>query len=335
MTSLRPRRDRRQLAIRSRFLLAAAALGLALPLASARGQELEESIDEVAVDLDEAVEEKALPEPGFLGEAGFVYQSDADLDDGGSLEVFRWDIGLVARTDLTEKLRWSNTFFLGIHDYDFSGGGVGAVDPWDTILNPRLATKLTYEINPQWGVSAGGIFIFSPETGADWGDSFTGGGLLAAEFRPSEKFVASLGVAVISQLEDDAAVAPAVGLLWLPAERWTLRVGGVPASGGTSAAAELAYRLSDPVDLGLGVLYHQRRFRLDDDGVVPDGVGEDNNLPVRLRLGLNLTDHISLNLLAGAVFAGEVELEDESGNRLADDEYDPAAYVGLRFAGRF
>jgi hypothetical protein len=32
--------------------------------------------------------------------------------------------------------------------------------------------------------------------------------------------------------------------------------------------------------------------------------------------------------------AGEVELEDRSGDRLRREDYDPAPYVGVRFVGR-
>lgn len=290
-----------------------------------------------AQEADELIEAEVTPDTRVLAEGGFVYQSDTDIDGGGgaSMQALRYDVGLIGVTNLLDNLRWRNTFFFGVHDYDFDGDGFSAGNPWSTILNMRLGTTLTYMFNEQWGASVGGIFVFSPESGADWGDSFTGGGLIAAEYRHSKTLFASIGVAVISQIEDDAQVTPAVNVTWLPADDWKLRVGAVPASGGTAAAGELAYRFAAPLEIGLGLLFHQRRFRLDGSGPAPDGVGEDTNLPVRLRLGWDVASQITANLLAGVVTSGEVRLEDRNGTRLRKEDYDPAAYVGLRLVGVF
>ena len=301
-----------------------AALMLGLLSASAPAQEADELIE------DELVADGAEPRFGFLANGGFVYQSDADIDGGGKMQAFRYDIGAAGQSRLMDRLSWGNVFFFGVNDYDFEGGG-----PWNTILNARLGTNLTYDFTEQWGASIGGIFMFSPESGADWGDSFTGGGSLAAQYRHSKTLFVSLGVAVISQIEDDVAVTPQVAGIWLPAEDWALRVGGVPASGGAAASAEVAYSIIKPLEVGFGILYQQRRFRLDDGGPQSDGVGEDNSLPVRFRLGWNITENFGAHLLAGAALAGELKVEDSNGNRLASADYDPAAYVGLRILGGF
>lgn len=314
---------------RPRFLAyflpaAAAALLVLIGPAPSTGQE-----------ADELVEDIAGPQRRLLGEGGFVYQGDADIDGGGSMQVLRFDLGLLGTTELSDRWRWRNAFFFGVNDYDFDGGGFAAGDPWSTVLTTRLGSALTYSLNDQWGVSAGGIFIFSPETGADWGDSFTGGGTVGAEYRHSDTLFASIGVAVISQIEDDAQVTPMVGVNWRPDPKWTLRLGAVPATGGTAAAGEVAYQIADPIELGLGLLYHQRRFRLDDSGPAPEGVGADNSLPIRLRLGWSITDYLALHALGGVVVGGEVELEDRQGNGLRKEDYDPAAYVGIRLLGHF
>lgn len=283
-----------------------------------------------AQEADELIDELAGPPRVLLGEGGFVYQGDTDIDGGGSLQVLRFDVGLLGTRTLSDRWRWRNSFFFGVHGYDFDGGGFATDEPWETVLNMRLGSALTYSLNDKWGVSAGGIFIFSPETDANWGDSFTGGGSLGVEYRHSDALYASVGVAVISQIEDDATVAPMVGINWRPDPNWTLRVGAVPATGGAAASGELAYRFTEQLDLGLGVLYHQRRFRLDSSGLARNGVGVDNNLPIRLRLGWNVAQYLTLQVLGGVVAAGEVELEDHRGNRLRKEDYDPAAYVGLR-----
>jgi hypothetical protein len=312
------------LCLRGGIALASVALVLWLPLAPALAQDAEETLDE-----------EALPHGKVVGQAGYAYQGEADIDGGGTLSVHRFDVGLLGRIDLLERWRWTNTFFFAANDYDFGGGGFSTGDPWEMILSLRLVSELRYQLSEQWGVFGGGILISAAETGADWGDSFSGGGLVGVDYRPSKSLFVSLGLAVITQLADDAQVAPSVALNWLPSERWAVRVGAVPASGGAAAAGEVAYRVSKPVEIGLGLLYNQRRFRLDDSGPAPDGVGEDNNLPLRLRLGWDITPQIALHFLGGAALGGEVQLDNRNGQRITKQDYDPAPYFGLRFVGGF
>jgi hypothetical protein len=307
-----------------RIVIAIVALVLWLPVSWALAQDAEETLDE-----------EALPQGRVVGQAGYAYQGEADIDGGGTLRVHRFDVGLLGRADLLERWRWTNTFFFSVNDYDFGGGGFSTGDPWETVLTMRLVSKLKYQLSDQWGVFGGGLFISAAETGADWGDSFSGGGLVGVDFRRSKSLSVSLGVAVITQLADDARLTPMVSLNWLPSERWAVRLGAVPASGGAAAAGEVAYRVARPVELGLGLLYNQRRFRLDDSGSAPDGVGEDNNLPLRLRLGWDITPHVALHFLGGVALGGEVRLDDRNGNRLNKQDYDPAPYIGLRFEGGF
>lgn len=318
-------RDRFDARRRGRWCASAVlAMVLVLPGSAAFAQDAEETLDE-----------ESSPQAGFVGEVGYAWQGESDIDGGGGakMHVNRFDIGLLGRLDFAERFRWTNSLFYAANDYDFDGGGFAAGDPWGTVNTLRMQTKLRFAIDEQWGISAGGVFTFAPESGADWGDSFTGGGLLAADYRASKDFMVSLGAAVVSQIEDDARVVPSVIMVWTPDPLWAVRVGAVPASGGAAAAAEVAYRIAEPVEIGLGALYNQRRFRLDDGGPAPDGVGEDNNLPVRLRLGWNVLPNLSFNALAGVVLAGSLQLDDQSGNELRAQDYDPAPYLGLRMIG--
>ena len=150
--------------------IATVALVLLLPVALALAQDAEETIDE-----------EALPRSRVVGQAGYAYQGEADIDGGGNLRVNRFDVGLLGRADLLERLSWTNTFFFSVNDYDFGGGGFSTGDPWETIFTMRLVTKLKYQLSEHWGVFGGGVFISAAETGADWGDSFSGGGLVGVD----------------------------------------------------------------------------------------------------------------------------------------------------------
>jgi opacity protein-like surface antigen len=177
--------------------------------------------------------------------------------------------------------------------------------------------------------------MYSRETDADWGTSFTGGGTAGVDYRVSDRLFLSAGLGVTSQIEDSAQVVPALGLLWRAADDWTVRVGAVPVSGGSFAGGEVEYAFNEALALGLGAQWNQRRFRLDDEGVAPDGVGEDQSIPLRLRLGWNVLPNVSLHFLAGVAVRGELELADRDGTVLREEDYDPAPYFGLRVFGRF
>src|SRR5262245_12453791 len=280
-----------------RIPLAAAALVLTLLPSPVLGQELDEVLEEADVPV--------FPKAKLVTEAGYSWQGDADIKDGGTgtggeVQVQRFDLGFATDTGLTESLEWNNSFFFGLGDYSFSDGGLGAFaspGPWDDILNMRLGSGLSYALSEHWGIAAGGVLIFSPETGANWGDSITGGGTVTAEYRAGDTLFMSLGLGVISQLEDDVEFWPAAGLNWLPHPKWAIRLGSVPASGGIGTGGEVAYRVVESLEVGVGGLYNQRRFRLDGSGVTRDGVGEDNSVPVRLRIGWDVFPHVSVNAM--------------------------------------
>jgi len=316
---------------RSPATVLATVLAVMTLLPSGQAQETEELFE---VQDPEATE---VSQFRFIGQGGLIYQGEADIDGagGGEMQVSRFDAGIGTQTQLSDRLRWNNTLFFGINDYDFDGGGFSAGDPWETILETRFGTQLVYPIDDQWAVRGGGLVMLSREFEADWGDSFTGGGTLGVDYRHSDSLFVSLGLGVISQIEDDVTAVPMVAVQWLPADQWALRVGALPVNGGALAGVEVAYELSDQWELGLGLLYRKDRFRLDDSGPAPDGVGEEQYLPLRVRAAWSFHPRMTLHFIAGMALGGELKLEDQNGNTLREEDYDPAAYLGARVVGRF
>src|SRR5262245_4949958 len=109
------------------MLTAATAVALSFPVAPV-----------LAHDADESLQEAGAPEAAFVGETGYAFQGESDIDGGGDLQVNRFDVGLLGRLGLAEKVRWTNSLFFSLNDYDFDGGGFAAGNPWETILSLRL-----------------------------------------------------------------------------------------------------------------------------------------------------------------------------------------------------
>jgi hypothetical protein len=273
----------------------------------------------------------------YIAQGGFIYQGKADIDGpgGGSMQVNRFDAGIGTQTQLSDRLRWNNTLFFGINDYDFSGDGFSQGNPWETILDSRFGTQLVYPMNEQWGIRGGGLVMLSREFDADWGDSLTGGGTFGVDYRHSESLFVGVGFGVVSQIEDDVTAIPMVAVQWLSADQWAVRLGAVPVGGGALAGAEVAYQLAEQWEVGFGLSYRRIRFRLDDSGPAPNGVGEDQFLPLRMRVAWGFHPQITLHFIAGMAVGGRLKLEDEKGNHLRKEDYDPAAYLGMRAVGRF
>ena len=86
---------------------------------------------------------------------------------------------------------------------------------------------------------------------------------------------------------------------------------------------------------GPELLHKQLRFRLDDDGVAPDGVGEEKSVPIFLVLSYRPAERSSVSLLAGMNFYGSVSVFDDRGKKIAGEDYDPTPFLGLAFSLTF
>ena len=121
---------------------------------------------------------------------------------------------------------------------------------------------------------------------------------------------------------------------WRISDRWRL-VNPLPAGPTGPAGLELDYRFDGGWSAGLGAAWRNVRFRLSEDGAVPGGIGEERGVPVFFRTTRTFGEQMSLNLYAGLVTAGQLRVEDPSGNELRQVDFDAAPLFGANFSARF
>ena len=127
---------------------------------------------------------------------------------------------------------------------------------------------------------------------------------------------------------------PALLIDWDITERLNLSTG--PGIGATSGPGlSLRYALSDVRTLALTARSERVRFRLDDNGIAPNGVGEDRSIPVVVSYTYSPNPGISLNVFAGAEFGGRLTLDNSTGSEIFRQDYDTAPLVGLAARFRF
>ena len=267
--------------------------------------------------------------------AGFEYQMGTGIDDGGDFDVARPSIGLSARTSLMDDLDLTLLLNYEFSAYEFDGEtNFGGRDPWDSIHQIGIGALFTLTPTDDWAIFGGPLFRFAMETDADFEDSFTGGGLVGASHRFSDELLIGAGLGVVSQIEDSNRFFPVFILDWeiLDDLRLTSRTS---ASAVGRTGIELVYSATREWDIAIGGAYETRRFRLDSDGVAPDGVGKETGYPIWARLSYGANPNLDLNLYAGIVVGGDLSLDDSSGHQLGSEDFEPAGLFGVSASIRF
>ena len=127
---------------------------------------------------------------------------------------------------------------------------------------------------------------------------------------------------------------PILAIDWDITDTVTLSTGGgFAASQGPGLT--LSYKATEQLSLGLTGRYESFRFRLDDSGPAPGGIGEDRSFPVIVSADYSPWPMTTLSAFAGAEFAGRLRLEDSGGNRIDQSDYDPAPLIGVAVRARF
>lgn len=272
----------------------------------------------------------------FTAAGAGAYQFESDLDNGGDFSVLRTGGDVGGEFRLSPTLRLGLVAGYGFDDYDFSESTSLGADPWDDIHRLNFSGNLAWDFADRWTVYGGALVNFSGED-AEWSDSATGGGLAAVSYRINDQLTLGGGLGVVSRIEDDEQFFPVIIVSWQISD--LIRVGTTTRPTIPSATSrggiELLFTPNDAWEFAIGGRYDVRRFRLDDEGVAPDGVGEDESLPLWFRAGYRINDNVRLDAFAGVTAFGEMTLDDENGDEIANDDHDPAPFVGGSVSIRF
>jgi len=263
-----------------------------------------------------------------------VYQFGSDLDQGGdvgwatviasggwSRQVTpQFGVGLTLRYDY-EKWRFSNPVA-------FQGQA-----PWDQLNALSLGVSLDYAYAADLRFGVTPVIEWAYETGASANNVLNYGAILSATKTFSPQLVLGAGVGVFRQI-DETKVFPFLIVRWQIDDHWRLaspfRAG--PAGG---AGLELAYTINDSWEIAGGGAYRSYRFRLDDSGLAPGGVGENRFFPLFLRASRTFGPATRLDLYAGVSAGGRLSVDSAQGNEVARDDYKTAPALGITLLHRF
>lgn len=268
-------------------------------------------------------------------EAGAVHQWQSGIDEGGDLSEDAWSFRAGASRAWTPTLRAGLSAGIGQRNYIFSGNaGFGGTRPWSNVRDARLSAPLNWQANERWNVFAVPTVRWSAETGAALNDGRTEGLLAAASYRVNDRLSIGPGFGVFSELEDSTSWFPILAVDWRITDSLSLRTGrGFAATRGPGL--NLVWDASDRWSFSLGGRYEQERFRLDGDGIAPDGIGQETSVPLYLGITRSFGPTASFSIIAGAKLGGRLRLEDERGELIEQSDYDTAPFAGATLDLRF
>ncbi len=218
--------------------------------------------------------------------------------------------------------------------YSFSDAQtlLGGNEPWGTVATHGIqafySTPRSHGFSYLFGVQVES----SGELGADLGDTLTFGGLAGFRYHVGEGLFLGLGVAVATRLEDSTLVIPLPVVEWTIDDQWSLKTGGGGAGGG---GVTLEYAPSEQWNFALSAGFDSVRFRLDDEGPNPGGIGEDSSVPISLGATWNFDQQGSAFVRVIVPVWRQLRADDPDGNTIFEHDADITPSFQFGIEGRF
>jgi len=274
------------------------------------------------------------PGPFFKISGSVISQLDADFDTQGSYSVSSLLFSASVAQPVSRKTILGLSLSYDLLDYDFSEDAqLESASPWDRVHGLNLALPIIRKVNDKWSM------FLSPSVGsfgaseASFSDSLTYGLVFAATyaFRPDRKL--GFGLGAFDRIGESRAF-PFVSIDWRLTDRMRLTN---PLSVGPTGPAglELAYEISPTWEFGVGGAYRNIRFRLDDQDLEPNGIGEQRGIVTFARILHPFSLNLNLVIHTGLVFNGELRIEDEDAQQRRTAEHGTAPLLAISLSGRF
>jgi hypothetical protein len=265
---------------------------------------------------------------------GYLHEFWTTISGAGDFRISR----VFVNADVSGTTGSKTVVGLGItydrEEYTFSGpSGLAGPAPWSTIHRVGFSPSMIHSIPPDWRILFAPSIGYAGEEGADPGEALVYGAVLSATKTIGPDLSLGLGMGIFRQIEQ-WRVFPFLSVRWRINDRWTLsnplRVG--PAG---PAGLELSCILDGPWEVAAGGAYRSYRFRLDEGGTVPGGIGEIRGIPLFARLTRSWRQGWRADLYAGVVLGGKLGLENGRGEQIRSATFDPAPLAGLFVTRKF
>mgnify|MGYP001826064232 CR=1 FL=1 len=253
-----------------------------------------------------------------------VGQGKADLDGGGSFKAQRAFLRAGALYRFGGGVSAGLFVSGGRLDYDFNTPS----PVFEDINDLSISVPIRFPAGENVSVFLAPSLRYDYERGASRSEGQTYGVFGGAAWKVSDSLTIGPALGAFTQVEDESLrFFPALLVDWDISDKWNLSTGtGLGATQGPGLT--LSYATSDKLKFGISARYENIRFRLNDQGPAPNGVGQDRSLPVVFSVDYEPFPRSSISAFVGAEFNGQLRLEDSQGNRIETRDYDPAPLVG-------
>ena len=264
--------------------------------------------------------------------AGYVYHFKTNIDDGGEVATHffnaRAGVPLLKGEGKFISLSGSYRF----NGYDFSGGSsqtFAGINPWENIHTVQLGLPIKLDFAENWTFFGIPSIRSVGESGADFNDSLSGGIITGVTYKFGERLTLGPGIGYISQIEDDASIFPVIFIKWSFTDNLNISTG--PGAGATlGPGLALNWEMSESTLFSFGARYEKLRFRLSDTNRASKaGVGEDRAIPVYAAMSHSFASGWNVGVLGGVSFGGRLDLSDQGGDSIKEQDYDPSPFLGL------
>lgn len=265
----------------------------------------------------------------FKFDVAGVKQFETSLDDGGDFDIDRFYLQFGVTRTFGKRASAGLSLGYGQNRYGFSGdSGFGGRDPWGKIQTSSISMPLSYRGDSSWSFFAIPSLRYQGENNARRSKSDRWGVIAGAAYRVGKRLSIGPGFGAFSGLEESNDVFPILLLDWKITDTLKLETGrGLAASLGPGLSLKWTPRVQ--WEFALSGRYEKSRFRLDKNGPVADGVGQDKSFPLALSASYKPNRRAMFSLLGGADFKGKLRLENADGSRLDSSDYNTAPFLGL------
>jgi len=261
------------------------------------------------------------PEPTLS--AGLRVEFAADLG-AASLAVTRGNIGIESPLPPLGEWRFGADLASEWSWYDFDdlpAAAGGLTSPLAHGQSSLLGLSLVRPLGDGWTFVGRPVIAFSGDTEAEVGDSVLFGGFVTIGRRITDALSLSVGVYAAEQFEEDAVVFPIAGIQWQIDEQTRLASRG--------PGLRLTRGLGEGWQAFLEGTYRPRDYRLAEDSSVPGGALSDDSIPVSLGAEWQPRPAFQFSIQVGALLARSVELRDDSGDSVFEENPDASAFLGF------